>query len=423
MGSWTRPIGERPPISAFMSPRVCISSALFALCCLFVALPAHAEPGGDGVRVELTRGRGLLVTENGVQPIGRLSGPIPIRDPGHLELAPGSHATLAFPSVGSLRLEGPTSVAWQQPTSEGEQRLTFSALYAAEVELRAGSARLDLPGAWRVHLSPGAVSLHGLPGGGCEVVNHAGQAVRAQWIGSLDHVAPAQPIAPGECGRLQGSHRPEWHADPSGSAPRWTETAWPWGDGGIENAPDMALDPVRPWNPGTWPWGSAPEDAAESQEPWTRWDWPWVPAPAPIAAASESNTRVDSGHPRAREERLEAPDAPVSIEPRFEQADESPMAEELRTEASEQQEAEQQEAEQPEAEQPDSEPFEPEGIVSPSVDVATPIDSQPIVPTVETPPTPDAHREFALSLPQPEAEVARAPGDEREAPPEPRENR
>ncbi|MCB9915413.1 MAG: hypothetical protein H6828_09725 [Planctomycetes bacterium] len=177
-------------------------------------LAPHGPAAPEGAlltRIELERGRALFVDDTGVVPLERHAGPRSHTGPGHFELAPGSTAVVRWAGRGSVRVEGPTSLSWDELTAEDELRLRFGTVAEADLELRRGGARVDLPGAWRLELGPGAVNLRSLPVGGVEFVHHAGVAARASWIGGPGVSAPRW-IGPGSAhasrARLSPAARP-----------------------------------------------------------------------------------------------------------------------------------------------------------------------------------------------------------------------
>ena len=254
-----------------------LSTLCLALCLGLPASPAgstRTPEGGLVARIELQRGRALLVKDSGVVPVRRHLGVQISPGPGHLELAPASRAVVRWSGMGSLTLSGPSSVSWQELPSGG-LLWRFGALHGAQVEIRGGQARIELPDAWRVDLGRGAFSFRGLPGGGTELKNQAGTLLRATWIGEEGISPPPIVIGPGQSALLAGAPRLEVAVDPTAATPPWTQTRWPWGRGGIPDVPDLTGDSGQPWPTGPWPWG--PE--SEAMAPWERWDWPWSAAP------------------------------------------------------------------------------------------------------------------------------------------------
>lgn len=239
---------------------------------LAAALILAAVASAQEVRLSVETGRGLLVTDHGVNPLTRGRRVPPIQGPGHFELAPGARANLSWAGRCSVELRGPASVAWQPSTGSHGLRLDFGALREVDVEVRSGSVRVGLPGAWRAQLNEGAFSFYGLPAGGVELVHRAGRDVRATWVGGEGFAPPPIPIHAGDRARLQGEPSFPVRGDASASAPEWGASTWPWGEGGIPDQPDLAVRNAPGWSTGTdWPWPVEEEDL----EPWQRWDWPW----------------------------------------------------------------------------------------------------------------------------------------------------
>jgi hypothetical protein len=224
--------------------------------------------------LEWTAGRGILVAGERPHELGPRAGRVPLAGPGHLELASAARATLRWPGLGSLRLEGPTSLAWQAGPPGEPLLLEFGSLTSTELEVRQGPVRVDLRGSWRLVLDSGAISLVALPGGGTELVHRAGRAARVAWVGGLDFAVPPRWLGPGQRLRLEGGYERPAPADPSAGARPWLDYAWPWAPGSSRPAP---------WRSWGWPWPAPtpgpqkPEPAPpRSGEPWDLWSWPWV---------------------------------------------------------------------------------------------------------------------------------------------------
>ncbi len=291
-------------ISLFLASIFCASSPLAA---------------GGGVqleaRVSLERGRALLVDESGVGPLKRHEGTRRLEGPGHLELAPGAVARLSWPGLGSTELMGPTSVSWDVAEATEELRLRFGVLERMDLELRRGSVRLDLPGAWRLEAQRGVFELRAQPVGGVGVRQLAGRSCRASWVGGAGVSAP-QWIGPGESVRLSGTRVPRPQGPDGAGAPSWNTATWPWGEGGVPGAPDLAVG-AEAWQEPSWPWG-APQG---SSEPWARWDWPWAPEDHAQASsapdASDALVREEGpaiATPSARAESAAPPALPTAQE-------------------------------------------------------------------------------------------------------------
>jgi hypothetical protein len=252
-----------------MRPRTLLS---IAIALPLLASGALSYQAGSPARIDLERGRALLVDGVGVSALKSHAGPYLVAGNGHLELAPGARAVLRWPGRASLELDGPTSVSWRSPDEGGPFHWTFTALHSADLEIRGQGARIDLPDAWRVHLGRGAYSIYGLPGGGVELEHRAGEAAHALWVGGERAAPPPIPVAPGTSLRLAGVPSVVSAPDRTGTAPRWSATEWPWGDGGVPNFPDLTSACQSPWNTHRWPWGVEKMEI----DPWEQWDWPWV---------------------------------------------------------------------------------------------------------------------------------------------------
>lgn len=276
--------------------------------------PAPVDPALRG-RLELVQGRAILATDSGPRRLGRLSGAVLLAGPGHLELAAGSTAELAWPGLASLRLEGPGSLAWQSLTPQEPLLLELRSLASAELEVRRGPLRVDLPQDWRLGLHTGAYSLEALPGGATVLQHRAGRPARLTWVGGEGYAPPPATLRAGERARLAGGHAAPPASDPSASAGPWQLQDWPWA------APERG---APTWDAWAWPWeeartsrpGTVESDLLEPQvaepelvepassdaplaelprpsalepadppspgppraEPWESWSWPWGPA-------------------------------------------------------------------------------------------------------------------------------------------------
>ncbi|MFT7484994.1 MAG: hypothetical protein ACI9F9_000840, partial [Candidatus Paceibacteria bacterium] len=239
------------------------------------------------VHLDVQSGRAMLVTNHGVQPISAQRGVTPFHGAGHLEVAPGSKASVRWQGAGSVSLVGPASVAWQAPEGSGTVRLEFSSIGTADIEVRSTPMRVDLPGAWRLQLNSGAYSVYCMGGGGVELVHRAGHPARASWIGGGRLAPPPVVVQAGERYLLKGA--PEFipRPDLTHAAPGWTDSVWPWGQGKIEGAPDIVLAGAPAWKQKQWPWGAEELDV----EPWTHWDWPWSSA----ESMQQDAAQVDQG--------------------------------------------------------------------------------------------------------------------------------
>jgi len=252
-------------------------TAAAALLAAAAAPPLPGDPAGGGVaRLDLERGRALLVDGAGVTPLRRSDGTLVVLGRAHLELAPGARALVRWPGQASVALRGPASFAWGAESGEG-LRWDFSALQHAEVEIRTREARIELPDAWRLELARGAYTLEALPGGGSRLDHHAGRPARATWIGGVGVSPPPFAVSQGESVRLAGTPRVTTRADRTPGARRWDASSWPWGEGGIPDLPPGLAESQPPWPADDWPWQPPPADLA----PWERWDWPWRVTPAP----------------------------------------------------------------------------------------------------------------------------------------------
>ncbi len=236
---------------------------------------AAASEAALTCRIELERGRAMVVDAEGVTPLGRHDGPLRLEGSGQFELAPGSRAQLAFPNRGSLALEGPASLHWQAGTAGEELHLVFGVFESAEVEVRRGTWRVDLGGNWRLEASRGALSLANLAGGGARITHQGGRRARVWWIAGPSAQVP-EWIAAGMSVRLTGGLWPRAEPDSALDA-HWPTIAWPWGTGPI---PGRGEAPMRPWSTLEWPWSPGSVDAC----PWEEVDWPFGASPKKGAA-------------------------------------------------------------------------------------------------------------------------------------------
>lgn len=264
-----------PPRSLLL--RLTAAAALLAAVAAAASTPSgDLVGGGPAARLDLERGRALLVDGGGVTRLRHSDGTHVVHGQAHLELAPGARALVRWPGRASVALRGPASFAWGGGNAGGF-RWTFTALQHAEVEIRTREARIELPDAWRLELARGAYSLEALPGGGSRLEHHAGRPARATWIGGAGVSPPPFAVSQGESVRLAGTPRVTSRADRTPGARRWNASSWPWGEGGIPDLPPELAENQPPWLADDWPWPPPPVDP----EPWERWDWPWRPVPAP----------------------------------------------------------------------------------------------------------------------------------------------
>lgn len=210
------------------------ASYLVALCTLSMVSPSAAAQGSSFQgRVEVLRGRAVLFDEDGSR---RLLGTLEefrLPEQAHLELGAGAELRLSWPGLASMNLWGPASLDWQpwEPraaTPEREPGLAWrvSELAWADLEVRKGVHRLELPGDWSARLEKSAVHLRSLPWGPIEVRHHAGRVIQMLWSGDPQHVRPPLTIYPGSSLRLD--QPPEGADDVSRHARAWDLPTWPW---------------------------------------------------------------------------------------------------------------------------------------------------------------------------------------------------
>lgn len=243
--------------------------------------PVSSELRGH---VQITAGRGVLVTASGARQLGLAAGRSPWRGNGHLELGAGSRAQLVLQGRGQVRLYGPASLGWTQENAGDAPRLDFGSLGTAEVEVRRGTLPVDLPHDWRLALATGAYALERLPEGGTRLEHLGGRESRIAWVGDPAYAPAPASIRAGDRAELfEGFQQPT--ARRGDEAAAWNELAWSWGSDPIPSPPDLPPGPLAAWSTQPWPW--SPEDRPGL--PWGASAWPWRSVPT---AEPTGNSRV-----------------------------------------------------------------------------------------------------------------------------------
>jgi hypothetical protein len=260
---------------------------------LVVALAGWAraqEADFSGARVAADRGRVILVQEGEATLIVRPGRTIGVHAAAHLEVGAAAQACVSWPGVASLRLTGPVALEWGLSTTPeneagaGEAALEVSVLELGriEIELRAGRARLALPGGYVSWFGTGAFRIEGTARGGFDIENRAGNAVKIGRELAHQRVAPAVWLEPGARAPLDSKEVPPRTPDRTAQAPPWPEVEWPFGipaQGPAEIAPVPAETPAL-----TPPAAEPPVLAPASAEPEPK----TVEVTEPIPIAPES---------------------------------------------------------------------------------------------------------------------------------------
>jgi hypothetical protein len=219
--------------------------ALVALVSLFTsAQSVQSVPAAEG-RLEVLRGRVVLRQEGQAERLVRPDEEIAWPAKSGLEIGAGAQARLSWAGTASWQVWGPALLEWSpsDSTSSSVTGLRFSVhdLAWADVEIRRGEHRLDLPGHWSAKLESGALHLRSLPAGPMEIRYHAGTPLELLWSGDADHVRPPVTVYPGSSLRLE--RPPEGPADQTRGANAWGQPTWPW-----SSTTDSRADAEqRPW--------------------------------------------------------------------------------------------------------------------------------------------------------------------------------
>jgi hypothetical protein len=211
------------------------SAALSVLAfALLLQAPALGKTGsGFEGRVSVLRGRAVLVDEDGSRRLLGTAEDFQAPEKAHLELGAGAEARLTWTGQASLRLWGPASIDWQPwiprvKSADREPGLAWrvTELAWADLEVRRGVHRIELPGNWSARVEQSAIHLRSLPWGPIEVRHHAGSVLQMLWSGDPHHVRPPLTIYPGSSLRLD--QPPEGAEDVTRHARAWDLPTWPW---------------------------------------------------------------------------------------------------------------------------------------------------------------------------------------------------
>jgi hypothetical protein len=113
-----------------------------------------------------------------------------------------------------------------QTWSESSLEWTLFDVAWADLEVRRGEHRLNLPGQWRADVSAGALHLRGLASGPLELRHHAGSPMQLTWCGDAASARPPLTLYSGSTVRLdRPSAAP---VDDSSNARVWDAPSWPY---------------------------------------------------------------------------------------------------------------------------------------------------------------------------------------------------
>ena len=226
-----------------------ISAAL-----LLTALAAPQSPrlfaSTEPVFVLVEAGRGSLLAGEASTPITKSDGEQWVEGRGHLSLVASSKAELRWHRRASITLYGPCEIEWQPAAPGAAIEWSFKELNSASIEIRRGAAEIALGNSWIANIPRGALELRGLPSGGYEVFQEAGDPATYQWHSSATLARPAREGAIGKNVRLM--------------------------ERATTSIPDLSVE-LEGRDSWTWPW----REESENSSDWQRSDWPWV-ASAPI---------------------------------------------------------------------------------------------------------------------------------------------
>ncbi len=208
--------------------------------CVLLALAGTARAQAAdflGARVAAERGRVLLVRDGRAIEIVRPGRTIAVDSAAHLEIGAAAQACLSWPGALSLRLTGPVALEWgtsadaQNTTAEAETALDVSVLELGriEIEIRAGRARLALPGGWVSWFGTGAFRIEGTARGGFDIENRAGSSVKIGRELAHERVRPAVWLEPGGRAPLDAHEEAPRTPDLTSQAPPWPAVEWPFG--------------------------------------------------------------------------------------------------------------------------------------------------------------------------------------------------
>jgi hypothetical protein len=259
------------------------------LVCSLLALSSSFVRAGvqtPEAQLEVLHGRVVLRQEGQNERLVRTDERVNWSPKVDLEVGAGAEVRVSWSGQASCELWGPALLAWNvepaQANAESGLRFSVEELGWADLEIRRGVHRLDLPGSWSAKLETGAYHLRSLPGGPIEVRHHAGSPAELTWSGDAEHVRPPLTIYPGSSLRLD--RPPEGPADRTRKAEAWQDPSWPWRQ--RTDSPEQARER---------------SELADRQERQTQGARPW-PATNPPA------TNGPATSPRERVQEFQSPD-------------------------------------------------------------------------------------------------------------------
>ncbi len=181
-------------------------------------------------RVELLQGRVVVHQEGRPERLARPQESLDWPAGADLEVGAGAQVRLTWTGTASWHVWGPARIEWTtepaKPGAEEGLRFLVHDLAWADVEIRRGEHRLELPAHWTARLQSGALHLRSLPSGPMEIRYHAGTPLVLLWSGDPEHVRPPVTVYPGSSLRLE--RPPEGAADKTSHAESWNQPSWPW---------------------------------------------------------------------------------------------------------------------------------------------------------------------------------------------------
>jgi hypothetical protein len=211
------------------------------------------------LRLDVLEGRVRAAHEGGVETLARGPSDWAHGASGYLEASTLSRLRLRWIGGASLDLEGAQALSWEPARSEGRGlSLAFHRLELAQVEVRDGPLRFELPSGWRGLCPRGALALRAGGGGVVELELLSGAPLLLSPPCPAGAVRPPWTVLPGARVRLLGADpRPRLAAGrlrapegvsgaPGLQAPvrerPWCGFSWPWSD--------PTSSPGRGWGPG-----------------------------------------------------------------------------------------------------------------------------------------------------------------------------
>ncbi len=191
---------------------------------------ARALAQTPDAQLEVLRGRVVLRQEGQNERLVRTEERLGWAQKVDLEIGAGAEVRVSWAGQASCELWGPAKLEWSVEPGQADQesglRFQIDELGWADLEIRRGVHRLDLPGHWSARLESGAFHLRSLPSGPMEVRHHAGTPIELFWSGDPAHVRPPITVYAGSSLRLE--RPPEGPVDQTRKADAWQDPAWPW---------------------------------------------------------------------------------------------------------------------------------------------------------------------------------------------------